>query len=321
MSGAKQLVEIQIVAHQNAQLVPAGVLERPGPGMVRGRTLVSLASPGTELNWHYLAREGFPRRPGYALVMEVEEAGPDTPGVAIGDRFFCAEPHGSHVRVALDRCVPVPAALPPETAVFCRLMAVSMTTMVTTAVRPPGRVLVTGLGPVGTLAARIFSSIGYQVHGFDLLPARRNLLEQEGIPALERVEEGETFDLILECSGHEEALAQGVRAARKGAEAVMIGVPWKKGSALAAHDILHPVFHRYIRLRSGWEWELPWDRMDFGAGSLRNNHAAALRWLAEGRVRTGGLSSLDDPARCQLVYQALLDRSHPFMTAVFDWRR
>jgi threonine dehydrogenase-like Zn-dependent dehydrogenase len=312
---------IAITAHQQASLLPTDPLEKPTSGRALARTLVSLTSPGTELNFNFLAKEGFPRRTGYAAVVEVTEVGPDNPDVNVGDRYFCSDMHCSHVSFEPAQCHKVPDGLKPEIAVFCRLMAVSMSTMTTARARPPGRVLVTGLGPVGHLAAQIFASIGYRVEGFDLVPERREVLQEKHVAVIDQVSEGEIYDLALECSGHEEALLRAAKAVRKGGEVVMVGVPWRKNCDLSAYELLTVVFHRYIRLRSGWEWEVPRQREAFKDGSLKENYDAALRWLVEGRINVEGLYELADPEACQDVYSGLQARTRKAMTTIFDWRR
>src|ERR1700722_19992881 len=74
-------VEIVFSAKGNAELysyedVPLG------PHDVRGRTLSTLISPGTELAW--LNGDDFPIRPGYAAVFEVEAVGADVKAVRVG---------------------------------------------------------------------------------------------------------------------------------------------------------------------------------------------------------------------------------------------
>jgi hypothetical protein len=73
---------ITMTAKEKAELLP---IEPPGalkPSEVRGRTLVTLVSPGTELAWNYLGNQPgsdrpFPNRPGYAAVFRAEEIGAD----------------------------------------------------------------------------------------------------------------------------------------------------------------------------------------------------------------------------------------------------
>jgi threonine dehydrogenase-like Zn-dependent dehydrogenase len=127
-------------------------------------------------------------------------------------------------------------------------------------------------------------------------------------------------DLALECSGHEQAALQGCRIVRKKGEVVLIGAPWRRRTDLWAHDILTLVFHRYVVLRSGWEWELPHQSTDFRTGSLRANYAAALEWLADGRVSAAGLDTLYPPSRAQEAYETLLQGRLDRLAVVFDWR-
>jgi threonine dehydrogenase-like Zn-dependent dehydrogenase len=199
-------------------------------------------------------------------------------------------------------------------------MGVSMSTLVTTAARPPGRVLVTGLGPVGNLAAQVFAASGYRVAATDPIAERRNLLQgRAGIELLERVPPDAGFDLAVECSGHEQAVLDACQSVRKGGEVVLVGVPWSRKTELRAFDLLHAVFHRYVVLRSGWEWEVPGRRREFDRGSIMENFAAALDWLVRGRVSVAALYALADPADCQKVYQSLLHRTSKAPAVVFDW--
>ena len=114
-------------------------------------------------------------------------------------------------------------------------------------------------------------------------------------------------------------MLDGCRVVRKRGEVVLVGVPWSRQTDLTAHDLLHAVFHRYVVLRSGWEWEVPHFPTDFRTGSLYGSFAAALRWLAEGRIRVDGLYATASPRDAQRVYQSLLHRDWPALAAVFDW--
>src|SRR5207237_1254329 len=118
--------------------------------------------------------------------------------------------------------------------VFARLMGVSMSTLTTTTARPPERVLVTGLGLVGHLAAKIFAACGYQVTACDPSPVRREQAERRGIarvlaavpvddPAFAR-----QVALVVECSGHEQAVLDGLKVVRKRGEVSLVGAPWKR---------------------------------------------------------------------------------------------
>ena len=110
-----------------------------------------------------------------------------------------------------------------------------------------------------------------------------------------------------------------VNAVRKRGEVALVGVPWKKRSDVSAHAVLHAIFHRYVVVRSGWEWEVPMHACDFTEGSIFGNLTGAMAWLAEGRVRVDGLARVHSPSDAQRVWQDLYhQRGTP--TAIFDWQ-
>ncbi|NLC59296.1 MAG: zinc-binding dehydrogenase [Armatimonadetes bacterium] len=316
---------IVITAREQAELREVARPAAPlGPNEVAGRTLATLVSTGTELAACYLAPD-FPREPGYAAVFEVEAVGSEVRSLRVGDRAFCMGPHRSFQQVPAEAAVPLPAGLAPEVAVFCRLMGVTMSTLTTTTARPPELVLVTGLGPVGHLGARIFANCGYQVVACDPVESRREVARQAGIhpvlPAvpLEDPAIAGQVGLVLECSGHEAAVLDGCRVVRRRGEVVLVGVPWQQQTTLSAHALLDAVFHRYAVLRSGWEWELPLHPQEFRVNSIYGSFAAALRWLAEGRITVDGLYRTAAPQEAQSVYQDLLHRRWTHLAAVFTW--
>lgn len=297
-----------------------------GPQEVAGRTLASLISAGTELAVYQGLQAGvaYPCETGYAAVFEVEQVGSEVEDIKPGERVLCMGPHRSHQRARREQCVRVPDGLPPQHAVFARLMGVSMSTLATTNARPPARVLVTGLGPVGHLAAQIFASCGYQVAACDPDAGRRAIASQHGLaPVLTRIADDpqwvRNIDLAVECSGHEAAVLEACRVARKGGEVVLVGVPWQRRSEISAHEILHEVFHRYIVLRSGWEWELPLHATDFRRGSIYGNLEAALGWLKSRRINVEDLHQTVSPRQAQEVYQNLLHHRFERLAVVFDW--
>ena len=317
--------EIIIAAPETAEMRPA---ERDpsalGPQEVAGRTLVSLVSAGTELAALYQGTT-FPGRPGYAAVFRIEEVGAEVTGFQPGDAAFCMGPHRSFQRFPEADVLRVPDTLAPESAVFARMMGITLSTLTTTTARPPQQVLVTGLGPVGHLAAQIFSMAGYQVAGCDPSEARREIARQHGIttlfPAVPLDDPSlcGQVALVLECSGHEAAALAACRIVRRRGEVVLVGVPWQPRTQLSAHALLHAVFHQYAVLRSGWEWELPVHAAPHGASSMFENFEAALRWLASGRISVNGLGTEASPADAQSVYQNLLHGRAERLAMLFRW--
>jgi threonine dehydrogenase-like Zn-dependent dehydrogenase len=290
------------------------------PGEIEGRTLVTLTSPGTELNY-FIAERQTPALSGYAAVFEIERVGAEVKDLQPGDHVFCRGNHVSRQRCHRGNCVPLPAGLAPEMAVFCRLMNVSWTTFQTTTARPPDRVLVTGLGIIGNLAAQIFQAGGYRVTAVDPAEDRRRLATHAGVRDVRAAVPADItdFGLAAECSGHEHAVLDCCKAVRKRGEVALIGVPWRKRADLAAFEVLHAVFHRYVVLRSGWEGETPSHPQEFKVGSVFGNLAGALDWLAQGRVNVAGLSRTASPREAQSVWDDLLAQRGGYLAAVFRW--
>ena len=162
---------ISFTARATATLVDRQEDQPLAADQVEGVTRFTLVSPGTELAGAYLG-ERFPAFPGYAAVFQVEAVGADVEHVRPGDLLFCMGNHQGRQRVRAVDTVPVPAGLAAEHAPFCRLMSVTMSTLQTTLARPPATVLVTGLGPVGHLAAQLFGAYGFDVIAVDP-PSRR----------------------------------------------------------------------------------------------------------------------------------------------------
>ncbi|MDA0322989.1 MAG: zinc-binding alcohol dehydrogenase [Verrucomicrobia bacterium] len=315
---------ISITAKEHAEVVEVAAPEALGPNEVRGRTLFTLVSPGTELAMNYTGAS-FPSFPGYAATFEAEELGAEVKDISVGDVCFCMGPHRSFQQVDAQAALPVPGGLPPEEAVLARLMGVSMTTLMTTTARPGDRVMVTGAGPVGFLAAQMFTLSGYEVFVVEPNEGRRHLVEQSGIRT---VYEKMPFDdssvagtvaLVVECSGHEQAVLDACRVVRKRGEVVLVGVPWRRQTNASAHDVLSLVFHKYVVLRSGWEWELPHHAADFAPHSIHSGFDKALRWLAAGHISIDNMITKANPLAPQNVYQDLLHRRTKGLFSVFDW--
>ena len=317
---------IAFTAHKIAELVEVDDEVPLRPGEVRALTVVSLTSPGTELNGGYLG-DDFPKFPGYAAVAEVVETGPEVETVRPGDVVLCPGTHSDVVRCAARDATPVPPGLLPEVAVFARLLGVGLSAVNVMSANPPSRVLVTGLGPIGNLAAQVVSACGFTVTSVDPVVSRRDLAKACGLSDV-RADLGERGpdlkDIVrthIECSGQESAVMSGLQTVGRLGEILLVGVPWRRSTDVTAHALLDAIFRRYVCVRSGWEWQVPRYREACQHNSIEENYAAALEWLRDGRVRTGGLAQLYRPHEADAVYRGLAERSLPTISAIFDWRR
>ena len=311
-----------------AELREAEVPETPlGLQEVAGPTVASVISPGTELAVYQGQLRGgsFPTQSGYAAVFRVEEIGDEVRGLVPGDLALTMRPHQGWQRVPESEALLVPSCLSAAEAGFARLMNIGMSALTTTTARPPGLVLITGLGLVGHLAAQIFDRCGYQVVACDPLESRRLIAQINGLSCvldcvpLEEAEFAGQVELALECSGNEQAALEACRMVRRRGEVVLAGVPWQRRTSLYAHELLYEVFHRYAVLRSGWEWEVPVHPAEFRAGSIFEQMAGALRWLDDGDVFVEGLYEVARPEQAGEVYARLGRRESEKLTCVFEW--
>jgi 2-desacetyl-2-hydroxyethyl bacteriochlorophyllide A dehydrogenase len=307
-----------------------------GPYDVITKTRATVISPGTELarlqGKLYFESDippGFPVNDvGYANIGTVIAAGDKVP-VKPGDRVFTMGNHSSISRVNSQTmlCVPVPEGLTDEQAAFCRIATVSMTTMVTTIARAGDQVGIVGLGLVGNLAAQVFQAAGMFVNGFDLAPHRRELAQACGVKSVHGAEEMKDFQqahrLVVECSGVARAVASAVEMTAPGGEIVMIGAPWGgDANSIPSSQLTRLIFFRFLRLRSGSEWEIPRQPEPLAVGSNYQNTVTALEWLKEGKLKVEPLiTHRITPGQTPGAYDGLLNRPNDYLGVVIDWTK
>jgi threonine dehydrogenase-like Zn-dependent dehydrogenase len=229
----------------------------------------------------------------------------------------------------------VPDGLPDEQAVFVRLATVSMTTLCTTIAHGGDTIAVVGLGLVGNLAAQVFQTCGMVVHAFDLSPARRALAERCGLrsvhPAEAMTDFAEQCQLVIEATGSATALASAVELAADGGEIVMVGAPWGgEANSVPSSRLTRSIFLRFLRLRSGSEWEIPRLPTPPQAVSRRpapptpssiyGNTVAALSWLADGRLVVAPLITHRlAPEAIQAAYTGQAERRDEHLGVILTW--
>ncbi len=156
----------------------------PRAGQVLLRALTTLISPGTERAF-FLGLDNtaatYPLYPGYSFVGLVEACGAEVTGLQVGDRVVCPAGHASYALVNADVCLPVPAELPAENAVFFNLLAIAMQGLRKARIELGESVAVLGAGVVGILAMRLAQlSGGLPVIGIDLDAQRLSLARRIG---------------------------------------------------------------------------------------------------------------------------------------------
>jgi L-iditol 2-dehydrogenase len=145
--------------------------------------------------------------------------------------FFATPPYdGSLVqRMAIDerQLFVMPDSMSYEEGALCEPLSVGIWACKRAALEPGDRVLVTGAGPVGLLAAQVARAFGASsVTVADIADFRLDMARELGFE-VERVGEGtdNDFDVLLECSGAPNALADGLWRLRTNGRAAMVGMP------------------------------------------------------------------------------------------------
>ncbi len=296
----------------------------PKAGELICQTLVSVVSTGSETGGYmdYLGISPFPYVSGYAAVLQVVEAGPES-GYKPGDVVFAEYPHQLFSRIPAADVIPVPAGMKPEDAVLSRFPAITMTTMVETSIRPTEPVAVIGLGVVGLMCAQMLRHCGYTVYGVDPVEARRETAKDCGIDRLFASAAdipAESVGIVFECSGSDRATMSALPCIRKGGELSLVGVPWRKTDDTPVQELFRQVFYGYIHLRSGWEWSLPLKSGEFQPNSTSHNLATAMEWIRQGAISTDGIYALVSPKDCDALYQSMVQRRFEKTCAIYDWR-
>ena len=118
----------------------------------------------------------------------------------------------SFQHIKADSAVFVPKGLDPAAAVIDCLINVMMTTLMTTTASTGDKVIISGAGPVGFLAAHLFKRSGYDVMVIDPIESRLEMIRASGISQTATVaplhdpEWMHKVALVVDCSGHESAV-------------------------------------------------------------------------------------------------------------------
>jgi L-iditol 2-dehydrogenase len=149
-------------------------------------------------------------------------------------RFFATPPiHGSlarYVTIHEDFAYPLPDSLSDDAGAMIEPLSVGIWANRKAGTRVGSRVLVTGAGPIGVLAAQVARASGAGWVGIvDVNPER---LAGAGAFGFDDVLDGRAApdlaaygpDVLLECTGVEAVVGEGIRALRPAGRAVLVGL-------------------------------------------------------------------------------------------------
>src|SRR5579859_2020492 len=130
----------------------------PASGQVAVRSLYSLMSTGTEniclnrlfaeeTSWDRWVK--YPFHPGYSMIGEVAELGPDVEGFTVCDRVAMRTPHSSWHVVSAAHCYPVPDGIDLKNATWFSLGKIAWIGARAADYALGDSLLVIGAGPIG----------------------------------------------------------------------------------------------------------------------------------------------------------------------------
>ncbi|MBP1804333.1 zinc-dependent alcohol dehydrogenase family protein [Rubellimicrobium aerolatum] len=239
------------------------VMEVPEPVPAPGEVLVRVAAAGICGTDRHLLRGEFLGTPPVVLGHEfsgvVEALGEGVTGLQVGDRVACdpniacgACPSCLRGRINLcerlvavgvnrdggfaelcafpaHRAVPLPAGLGLREAALSEPLACCLHALDIAAPRPGERAIILGGGVIGLLCLQLCRLAGAEVLLVTRSPDRRRIAEGLGARTVALAEEARGVwprgaDLVLECAGVAETVAESPRLAARGGRVVIVGV-------------------------------------------------------------------------------------------------
>lgn len=284
----------------------------------------SLISNGSEMGI-YKNLEGsiqYPIYPGYTVIGEIVSVGSEIDPSLIGQYALADYPH-QLFGVMEEKDIVLLQNENLSEALFARIGAVSMPSIIDSSITPTEPVLVIGLGIVGLMAVQILEQFGYEVVAIDRNKNKQVYCKQitnaKCYSTVKEIPEEVHFGLLLECTGNEEVLMEGITKVRKRGEVYLIGVPWTNYSQALAADLTREIFYRYITVRSGWEWFLPENETEYNPISRKNNLKILLSWLESEKISVANLYEIVSPNDCQKIYSSISQKNSSILGAVFNW--
>jgi 2-desacetyl-2-hydroxyethyl bacteriochlorophyllide A dehydrogenase len=214
------------------------------------RTRYSLISPGTELALYtgthinlFNSKDTFakyPFYPGYASVGEVVRIGKNVKDLKIGDRVFAISNHAAYnvVHCSSGSIFKLPKEFSEIKALFARLAAISMTSVIQSDLKIGDRVMILGMGLIGNLAAQLFSIQGAYCIGVDTIAERIKIAEStiinhvvlcdaetDLLKELHKISDDLIPDIVVEATGNASLVNTALKMVRPRGQVVLLGSP------------------------------------------------------------------------------------------------
>ncbi|MEQ8704962.1 MAG: zinc-binding dehydrogenase [Phaeodactylibacter sp.] len=328
--------EINQVDCVHVHWAPGGLL----PHEILVRNQCSHISAGTELAC-IAGEESFfsiPDTPGYTSVGIVEEIGAAINTFQKGDRVYTYGPHAAYFKIdTTDRwhgvCVPVPEGVTNETAAFTHMATIALTAIRQSNIELGDRVLVTGLGAIGNLAAQLAQLQGAEVLALDRIPSRVEAAKASGIAGAEVVGPGpvpeslrqkltdQPLQAFIDATGAAAVLETYVPLLGPSAQVIVLGSPRRPYQANLTGFLQH--FHLLpvnAELRGALEFIYPTHPSPFHKHSITRNAEIILNLMLQKRLHTEPLlTQVLKPENAAEGYKGLRERPQDYLGVLIDW--
>ncbi len=210
-----------------------------GDDEVLVETECTLISPGTERAFLLglpNAQGRYPTRPGYSNIGTIVEVGKAITDWEVGDRVASTQGHTSHFAASPRRLLKIASAdVPAEEAVFFNLGAIALQGVRKARIELGEATLVLGQGLIGLLAMQLSKLSGaLPLIAADLTDSRLEISKRIGADytfnpedtdfsaQLEEATQGNGPAIIIEATGHPDAITTALDVAGRGARVVLL---------------------------------------------------------------------------------------------------
>jgi 2-desacetyl-2-hydroxyethyl bacteriochlorophyllide A dehydrogenase len=308
-----------------------------GDNSIMIRTQYSLISPGTELALYTGTHINinnpkdrfakYPFYPGYASVGEVVKTGRNVQNLAVGDRVFSVSNHATYnvVTNSADFVFKLPDGLSDLKALFVRLAAISMTSVIQSDIRIGDRVVVLGLGLVGNLASQLFEIQGARVIGVDSIGKRVEIAKETMIheailsDASKDLQQeigrngGGLPDIVVEATGNASLTSTALNLVRQRGQVVLLGSP----RAPLEINIYEHIHRKGIRMTGAHEILQGADGLPARGALLQY----VMDLITRGALRIDPLiTHVLSANRAKEAYELLLNDKDRSLGVILDWR-
>lgn len=294
----------------------------------------TLISPGTERAFLLglpNAQGGYPSRPGYSNIGTVIAVGNAVTSFKIGERVASTQGHTSHFVTAPNRLLKVASAdVPSEEAVFFNLGAISLQGVRKARIELGEATLVLGQGLIGLLALQLAKLNGaLPVIAADLTDSRLELAKSIGADItlnpedtdfseqLNAVTDGNGPVVVIEATGHPDAISTALDVAGWGARLVLLASTRGETSKVNFYRDVHK---KGLILYGAHNAVRPRQESSPNYWTLKDDSHLLLTLIAEKRFDVAPLISHRVPgAEAPKAYQLLMEWNPNLLGVVLQW--